>query len=66
MFRQSDDAGAVDVDVRVSIYRLKYSVDAGIVAHHNDHLRVLQLTAWKMISMAALGGTGLEAQFGRS
>ena len=65
MFRQYDDAGAVDVDVRVSI-RLKYSVGARIVAIHNDRLHVLQLTAWKMISMAALDGTGLEAQFGRS
>ena len=65
MSRQSDDAGAVDVDVRVSI-RLKYSVDAGIVASHNDRLDVLQLMAWKMISMAALDGKDLEAQFGRS
>ena len=30
-----DDAGAVDVDVRVSM-KLKYSVDAGIVASHHD------------------------------
>ena len=65
MSRQSDDAGAVDVDVRVSI-RLKYSVDAGIVASHNDRLDVLQLMACKIISMAALDGKDLEAQFGRS
>ena len=51
--------GAVDVDVRVSI-RLKYSVDAGIVASHTDRLDVLQLMAWKMISMAALDGKNLN------
>ena len=59
-----DDAGAVDVDVRVSI-KLKYSVDGGIVAIQHGRLYVLQLTAWKMISKAALGGKGLEAPFGR-
>ena len=64
MFRQSDDAGAVNVDddVRVSI-TLKYIVDAGTIVSHNDRLNVLQLTAWKMILMAALDGAGLEAQF---
>ena len=63
MFCQSEYAGAVNIDVRVSI-RLNYSVDTGIVASHNDRLYVLQLTvprtAWKMISKAALDGKGLE------